>query len=503
MLTSTQEELVAEAVKEMVGQIGTTTKTPSGSPSAIYAHGQGGLLSPAGLRRGLANAMILPALGLMDALPKRTSRESNPLLGIVTGVTATTGDEPADRCSDPPVAGLAKLCTHSFTFGWFGRMSRELRLDRFGKMINRSEFDDFTMVGDPFSSPGVPDGQSINGPITATQINTEQGKLLFELSVAMLRDQARDLYTGNPANNTGVTGASGREYYRGLDLLINTGYQDAITQQACPAADSIVRDWGNLDISTNGAAIVKEIAYIMRNLRHIAVKTGLSPVRWALSMREGLFYELTEVWPCSYLSYRCNLSNNTQAELIISSETQLKLRDGMRGDQANRTGQYLLIDGVKVPVILDDAVTETGTGVAGQYSSDIYFVPLNVKGGGGNSPISEGGSMSTYMEYFDFNMPGGTMDGARALAPPGAYQSTANGRWLFHRYYPKNLCVQIAGWTNPRLVLETPYLAARLQNIAYTPLFHEREPFTDDSYFVDGGRTDFLGFGPSFYPPTS
>lgn len=111
--------------------------------------------------------------------------------------------------------------------------------------------------------------------------------------------------------------------------------------------------------------------------------------------------------------------------------------------------------------------------------------------------------MSTYMEYFDFNMPGGTMDGARALAPPGAYQSTANGRWLFHRYYPKNLCVQIAGWTNPRLVLETPYLAARLQNIAYTPLFHEREPFTDDSYFVDGGRTDFLGFGPSFYPPTS
>ena len=63
-------------------------KGPSGTPSNIYAHGPGGLLSPLGLRRGLANAMILPALGLMAALPARTSNETDPLTGIFTGVTA-------------------------------------------------------------------------------------------------------------------------------------------------------------------------------------------------------------------------------------------------------------------------------------------------------------------------------------------------------------------------------------------------------------------------------
>lgn len=53
------------------------------------------------------------------------------------------------------------------------------------------------------------------------------------------------------------------------------------------------------------------------------------------------------------------------------------------------------------------------------------------------------------------------------------------------------------------MMLETPYLAARLQNIGYTPLIHEREPFTTDAYFVDGGRTDYIGFGPSYFPPVS
>jgi hypothetical protein len=107
------------------------------------------------------------------------------------------------------------------------------------------------------------------------------------------------------------------------------------------------------------------------------------------------------------------------------------------------------------------------------------------------------------MEYANFDRPNGPMEGARLLAPPGTYETSVNGRYLFHRYFPQNLCVQIAGWSQPRLMLETPYLAARLQNIGYTPLIHEREPFTTDGYFVDGGRTDFLGFGPSYFPPTS
>jgi hypothetical protein len=55
-------------------------------------------------------------------------------------------------------------------------------------------------------------------------------------------------------------------------------------------------------------------------------------------------------------------------------------------------------------------------------------------------------------------------------------------------------------------MLLTPHLAARLTNIQYTPIQHQRDPFTDGTYFVDGGRTDYIGFppnAPSYYNPTT
>jgi hypothetical protein len=38
-----------------------------------------------------------------------------------------------------------------------------------------------------------------------------------------------------------------------------------------------------------------------------------------------------------------------------------------------------------------------------------------------------------------------------------------------------------------------------LTNVAYSPLMHERSPFTDSGYWVDGGNTAYSA--PSFYPP--
>lgn len=495
------EELAMQLAMKMATEKGVV----SGSPSNIYAHGTGGLLSPLGLRRGLANAMILPGLGLMAALPSRTSNELNPLTGIFTGVTATTGDEPETRCEDPPVAGASKICTQTRTFSWFGRKSRELRLDRFDMVINRGEFTDMTLVGNPFTGPDVPTPATPNVGIDSGMLNTEYGKLIFELATAMLRDAACDLYTGDPANNSGPAGDSGREYYRGLDLLINDNYQDAVTEQACPAADSIIRDFSNANITTDTTAqtdAVQEITYILRNLQYIAAKAGLAPVQHVLSMRFGLFYELTAIWPCAYQTYRCQVAG-TNDRTVIDREMSNRMTDDMRGDIHNRTGQYLLIDGQRVPVILDDCPTETET-TPGVFSSDLYFAPITVRGGSNTSaPVSEGGDLATYLEYANFDRTNGPMAGARLMAPPGVYETSQGGKFMFHKYFPQNMCVQIAGWTQQRLMLETPYLAARLQNIGYTPLIHEREPFTSDAYFVDGGRTDFLGFGPSYYPPTS
>ena len=474
--------------KELAQQLLVATKAPSGTPTAVQAHGTGGLFSPFGLSRDIVNAMLFPGTGLINRLPWETSNEENPLLGILTGLTASSGSEQANRCDDPPSAGLLKLCTHSYVWGWFGRTSSEMRLDQFGQIVNRGEFMDHQLIGDPFAAPDVQNTGALVPGGVQDFMRAGYKKAMYEVAGALLRDQAGDIYTGNPTNNTG----EGRQYYRGLDVLINTGYADAITQVACPAADSIVESFGNLAVETNGGALVSRSASIMRRLNIIGAMTGMAPVQWVTAMRPSLFYQLSEVWPCAYSTYRCinsgdfNASGQTQ---FTNSADLIKMRDEMRGDLYQRTGQYLLIDGVKVEVVLDDGIAETNL-AGSSFRSDMYFVPMVARG-----------RRVTRMQYFNFDGQYAAMQAAQALGYTANYASTGAGRYLWHSQPPKNLCVKVAGWTKPRLILETPYLAARLTNLTYTPVAHERDwnP-SNTSFFADGGRTTYAGYG-SFYTP--
>lgn len=466
------------------------TKAVSSTPTTTYGHGPGGLFSNPALERPIFSAMVLPRTGLQNLLLVRGSRFANPLYGLFTGVTATTGSEPTGVCDDPPTAGLSKLCEHSFVYGRQSRQTRVFDIDRMGLLQDRGEHTDFQFMGNPWQSAtaeNVPTYPGLQGPLN-NALNSEVAKAIFELGVAWSRDFAKELYTGNPTNNTS---GGGRQYFYGLDTLINTGYRDAITGIACPAADSIVRSFGNLDIATNGATLVRQITNIYRNLRYIASNAGLDPVQWAISMPWAMFYEITEVWPCAYLTYRCtNIATGNTA--FVDSAEAIRLRDEMRGNVYDRTGQYLLIDGVRVPVVLDDGIAELGVG-AGSFRAALYFVPLTVLG---KTP-------TTFMEYLDYSAPNGALEAARALAPEGSYSVSDNGRFLWHKKPPQNFCVQMLAKSQPRLMLLTPHLAARLTNIQYTPVQHQRDPFTDSTYFTNGGQTSYGGYGPSYWTPTA
>src|SRR5690242_8224339 len=380
-------EKLANALVEKSGA--QRQKAVSSTPTTIYGHGVtgpqpggvAGRFSYPGLEREITNAMVMPRLGLLDLLPSRTSVYDNPLYGIMTGVTATTGSEPTGVCDDPPVAGLMKLCTHQFVFGRFSRMSRVFDIDRAGRFINRSDFNDLELVGNPVGPlsqqgivPGIPNSN------VSLAVRSEIDKALFELSVAWGRDFASILYDGSPTNNT--SGGGYKEPY-GLDILINDGYRDAETGVACPAADSIIRSFGSQQLEDNGFDIVNEITYIFRNLKFNASRMGLDPVEWVLAMPWGLFYELTAIWPCAYATYRCTtLGENNRG--VVDIVAQNKMRDDMRGDIYSNTGQYLLIDGQRVPVVLDDGIAETNL-PGSSFSSGIYFVPLRVLG---NRPVT-------------------------------------------------------------------------------------------------------------------
>lgn len=479
---------LAQALQALAGGGAPTYKAVSSTPTTTYGHGNGGLLSAPGMSRDIINAMLLPHLGLQSLLPSYPSNQQNPLYGILTGVTATSGSEPTGPCDDPPVAGLMKLCTQSYVFGRQSRMTRVFELDRVGLTTNRGEFADFRLVGNPVQdNPNVPTMPGVGSPQEA--LNNEIAKSNFELAVAWARDFGPRLYTGNPTNNTS---GGGDKYYRGLDGLINTGYRDAETGQACAAADSIVASFNSANVGTNGTSIVNTLTSITRRLRFNAVEMGLAPVKWVIAMRWSAFYQLTEVWPCAYLTYRCQNMNSAGQPMTATVADYNTMRDQMRGNWDERTGQYLLIDGVKWPVVIDDTIPETALS-AGAFNSSIYFVPLTVVGG----------TQVTYMEYVDYTAPGGAMDMARAYASGDSYMATDNGRFLWHKKPPTNFCVQALVKSEPRLILRTPQLAARLTNVAYTPIQHERDWATTGYYFANGGRTDRLGYGPSFFSEVS
>ncbi len=463
------------------------TKAVSSTPrSTGYANGPGGLFSAFGLSRPVFSAMLMPMMGLQSMLPVRPSMEMNPLHGIITGVTATTGSEPTGVCDDPKTVGLMKLCTHAFVYGRQALQTQVYDLDRFGQTINRGEFQDFQIIGGPRSN-NVPTAL----PSVAGTVNNEVRKAMFEFGVGWAREFAKELYTGNPTNNTA---GGGRQYFYGLDMLINTGYRDAITGVACPAADSTVRSFGNGDVSTNAGSLVRTITSMYRNLRYKASAAGLDPVSWSIVMPWGLFYEISEVWPCAYLTYRCATASpaGTSSVVQVDSARQVQMRDDMRGDIFDRTGQYLLIDGQQVPVILDDAITETDVG-SGVFRSSVYFVPMRVLG---NTPV-------TYLEYLNYDSPAGAMEAARTFAPDGTFYTSDSGRFLWVKKPPTNFCVQLQAKTQTRLILDTPYLAARLTGVQWTPVQHEAQAFTDGAYFANGGVTNYGGYGPSYYTPTA
>lgn len=484
MATQIDYEKLARA---LISQGNVTTKTVSSTPNAVYGHGgKGGLFSAPGLSRPLFSAMVLPNTGLASRLPVRVTNETNPLYGIVTGVTASSGSEPVGVCDDPPQTGLTKLCTHQFVFGRISRSSRVFDIDRIGKIINRSDFLDFQFHGNPFegvASPLVPSSATDVAAIARNEV----AKAMFEMGVAWSRDFAKLTWTGSPSNNT--AGGGYQEFY-GLETLINDGYRDALTGTACPAADSIVRDFGSLDIRTNGTAIVRMIANIFRNLKFLATRARLDPVQWVICMPFSMFYELTEIWPIAYSTTAATVVP-TGATLFVGSDPALQMRDAMRGDLYNYVGQYLLIDGQQVPVILDDTIPETQNGPS--FTSDIYFVPMNVLG---TIPV-------TYWESFNYDGPLSAIEFARQFAPGDSYYTTDGGRFMWHKKPPTNFCVQVVAKTEPRLLLLTPYLAARLQNVKYTPIQHERSWDPQSGYYVNGGSTQQDTTVPSYYSPTA
>lgn len=478
----------AEALANAAGEKGLSvnngfkaTGFPSGTPQGPMMGGPNGLWSTPGVERDIISTRVRPK-GLAGALPARGTNTMHPFFAYLTGFSSPTGTNPDGVCDDPMTAGPMYNCHQTAQFGRYSYQTRELELNSVGQINNRSEPLDLRIINDPLLAPGV-NGNGIVAPNVgaAGALRREVLTRMIELGITFQDKMMHQLWQGNPVNNTGH---GGYREFPGLDILIGTSKVDAFTGVSCPALASDVKNFNYARVTDQTASgdIVNVLTYMLRYLNSIAEDTGMAPTEFALVMRRELFYELTAVWPCSYLTYRC--APRDGAVVSFDAGDQIAMRDSMRNEE------YIMIDGTRIRVILDSAIDEENSGdtnriTNGSFASNIYFVPLSVRGG-----------LSTlYWEYFDFT--NGPMEAVQD-GNLGQWYWTDGGRYFWHVKPPINWCVQWLAKIEPRLVLLTPHLAGKLLHVQYSPLQHTRDPFIDDPYFVGGGNTS-MSTAPSFY----
>lgn len=455
----------------------------SGTPQATgYTHGPGGNLSFPGVDPAVFHTTV-GNRGIMGQLPAMPSRFMTPVFQVMTGVKDITGSEKSAVCDNAPTAGLMKTGMLASQFGRYERATPELELNRLGQFNDRADPMDLTLIGSPIDQGG-PFAQGPRSPQTPGDLFlNEIARKMWELNVAFHRQLSQQLWIGNPKNNAAQ---GGYKELTGLDLLINTGHVDAETGISLPSIDSDVMDFNYESINTatgsgGGKDLVNALSYQYNTRRSLAERTGVMPVRWVFAMTEALFWEVTAVWPCAYLTYRCQTVVGSNERVTIDAQDQVRFRDEMRA------GRYLLLNGERIEVAIDDGIamldgnSSGGHFPKGCFASDIYLIPMSVVGG----------RASLYLEYLDYGNP--SLDSAFAT---GLVLGRAEGAFLI---WPRQLnqCIVFQSKIEPRLVLRTPWLAARLKNVVWCPTEMPRQPFPSQPYFIDGGKVNRPG--PSYY----
>lgn len=448
-----------------------------------YGHGAGGLFNQPGQDMRVFSAMIQPIGGIVDALPvvysdmldNQFGGNEQELYTTITGVTQSSQDlahQPTVVCDPFPQGGLMKVCTLVSPYGRYGAQLRTLDLTRVGDLLNPSDPAYLQLVASMQQgglAPTMPSGAQ-DLLINEFQRRAYEAYTGFRLWVN------NRIWNGNPANSTLSNNWRDVE---GLNLQINSGNKrDAFTSNLCTAMDSDVKDFGFTIANAANASrdIVQYVDMMYYYLNWNASRMGLAPCEWVIVMRPELFDEIVKIWPVRYYQEALlQIAAFTNGRVTIAANEATTARDAMR------SGLYLPIRGRQVPVVLDDQITELNVTtasqlLAGQYASDIYFVPMTVRGA---LPV-------TYIQPYRMNNPI-----AEAIVQEGRVLTTWTSDGGLFRWSVRTtgVCVNWDFVTRFRVVCRTPQLAGRITSVGYAPLQHVRSSDPSNFYFANGGRT--------------
>jgi len=461
-------ELAKKAFGDSLGE-GLTkgSKALSGATDAAYIHGPGGMFSTAGIDNVVINAHMTPR-DIDSLLPVYPTVYTNPVYASLTGFSEDPGEEPSGVCEEC-IGGTMQGCEMTSVFGRVCRSSDEIEINRVMQMLNRGETTPLTVLGDILG----PGGMTVMPSTPSGWLEVVTRAEMVKTAVLMQRKLVQLIWQGNPANNTANGGYA---EWPGFEMMVGTGKVD-ITGVACGALDSTVFNFGLTDVAGTvaGNTIVTYLSSLEWYLRHIGIRAGLDPVKTVVCMRPELWFEFSAVWPCLYLTDRCKDSTGSNVA-IMNDDVNVRLRDRMRASMV------IPINGLDYDVVCCDGMTEEHADpayphynpelAAGEFASSIFMIPLSVRGG----------MNVAYWEHMDYSKASTDI----ALSKSGNDFWTDGGRffWSAERQL---WCYKMHAKTEPRVILRSPHLAGRIDDIIYSPLRHLRSPFYGDPYFEKGG----------------
>lgn len=404
-------------------------------------HGPNGLFSDAALERAVVNA-VPQHIGL--PLPAFPTNQTDPIYTALTGYTEVQGAEPTTKCEPGPTPGTISIANMMFTLGYKAFSSETINPDELIMRSNRGDTSDMMLLGQMWSPSGLAESPN-TAASNADVLNNAFALQMNGIGRGFARWTGRTKWTGDP---TGAT--AGYAEFKGFDLLIATGFVDPVTTNPVPELDSEVMTYGLEDIVTGANDIYQYMSHMEYVLYEKAQRAGLLPVEWVIAMAPQVFHELTRVWPT--LAY-------TEGSVIVPVGSTNNVDGRALYEERLRllTAQQLIVNGRTYRVALDDGIVTDTTTLPGSLDSSIYFIPMTILGG--QYP-------ATYWEYLDYRLIGSEIRSPitqklRFWTDDGKYKWSVDERLG---------CFTVHAHMQPRLLLRTPQLAGRIDNVRITPI---------------------------------
>lgn len=423
-----------------------------------------GLFSGVGVRPDRFSAMpsidsmvqVIASMGGLSA-----SQFTNERLDIVTGQLAGGSTNAAGFCGNPPVVGNLKLARQDYTWGDYYVKTDLNAIALLGQFNTRADVPGQILNNGTVANPLIPDIM-FSLPNSNSQLRFE----LFKIGTDLSRTMEEVAMSGTEGADNSRTGWFNE--FSGLEAQIATGKTDAATGVAVPSLDSVVVSYNAAITGTAADGSGRRFYNVLRDAyvgRVIdARKVGMSGTIWGIVGRPELLHRLVEV-----AAHQMDIYSGTGAQYAEVNRTGSEV-ERRRLEMLN--GGFVYLDGRPVPLIPSEG--QDLEGIANNtYRNDLFIVPLNWMG----RPLVR-------IEYFPMSN-ANSAEFANAFGMSGI--GTLNNGMFLTGNRNTGLCVEYHFQARFRMILETPFLAARIDNIEYSWLLNTNEAKPGGSLHRDGG----------------